>query len=396
MLRYPSRSLRAAIRSGFIALNTRAPPLLASQDPESMLQAFRWTTPSLSALLPQPFQRSGCLMKNLVLRPPADAKRAKLHDSRRGTNNNKLMQNLSHHFDKIAAGEIQTPRTQPVGSPQYLSQRPILNAYHRLLLANSGPLFSHFCASVPQIVEELCRIGCKLLDFAKTVTDNQQSKKFTFLEIAGFDGANARTLAELAGGQILTLTNSPSERNKIYFQQSLKHPYSSFHLGHYCDLNADYLTRTSTKPDFHQGFDFVHENNAFQFYGTDRKNQVGHIKQLLKPGGIVLLLEKLLHTNPKEYRRREYIKDTLYKTRYFTQEEIKWKQNNMLAVMQNGQVYLCDLIDALREHFSHHHVIWNSTNFYHVIASDSIDTINHFMSGLLQPHLPYPFNNRIE
>ena len=41
-----------------------------------------------------------------------------------------------------------------------------------------------------------------------------------------------------------------------------------------------------------------------------------------------------------EYLRRERIKDEVFKARYFSEEEIRWKRQQMLEQMQNGQVTL--------------------------------------------------------
>jgi SAM-dependent methyltransferase len=135
-------------------------------------------------------------------------------------------------------------------------------------------------------------------------------------------------------------------------------------------------------PEFYQfgeGFDFIYEMAAFQFYSCDRARQISHIKQFLKPGGLVFFLEKLNHPNPDEYLRREQIKDEDFKTRYFSEKDICWKRQKMLEQMQNGQVTFEELVSALSARFKIVHLIWSSSNFCEFVASDDPEQVAQFL-----------------
>ena len=59
---------------------------------------------------------------------------------------------LIKHFEEIARGDIQVPKTVPVGDTQYLVKFQDLNDYHDVLIRNMGPFYRHYVASVPYLI----------------------------------------------------------------------------------------------------------------------------------------------------------------------------------------------------------------------------------------------------
>ncbi|MFL6608634.1 MAG: class I SAM-dependent methyltransferase, partial [Pseudomonas sp.] len=92
--------------------------------------------------------------------------------------------------------------------------------------------------------------------------------------------------------------------------------------------------------------------------------------------------EKLNHPDPEEYLRRERIKDEVFKTRYFSDEEIRWKRQQMLEQMENGQVTLQELVTALAARFKCVYLLWSSSNFCEFVASDDPQQIEVFVNLL--------------
>ncbi len=171
-----------------------------------------------------------------------------------------------------------------------------------------------------------------------------------------------------------------------------RHNYSKFHLGSFEDISLDYFTSQSDLRVFQNGFDFIYERAAFQFYGIDRVSQIGCVANLLKEGGLMIFLEKLSHENSEEYEKRELIKDRQYKSLYFSDEEIEWKRANMLKAMENkGQVDFETLLDAIAKYFKFAYLVWNSTNFYEIVASNNEVVIEKFISLLKKPYIPEHF-----
>jgi hypothetical protein len=105
----------------------------------------------------------------------------------------------------------------------------------------------------------------------------------------------------------------------------------------------------------------------------------------------VFFLEKLNHEDLGQYLERERVKDNGFKTRYFSQEEIDWKRQQMLKQMQNGQVLMHELVEALSSHFKYVYLLWNSTNFYEFVATDDGAQLEQFLDLLGPVHQPDGF-----
>jgi hypothetical protein len=126
-------------------------------------------------------------------------------------------------------------------------------------------------------------------------------------------------------------------------------------------------------------------------YGKKRVDQIAYTKRLLKKDGLFFMMEKILHPDHKEYMRREKLKDHTFKNNYFTQEQIKHKKANILQDMKSGQVSLDELISGIKNNFKYAWVIWNSLNFYELVASDNLKKLETFISLLDHPYVPEEF-----
>ena len=115
---------------------------------------------------------------------------------------------------------------------------------------------------------------------------------------------------------------------------------------------------------------------------TERQQQLAHVASHLVPGGVAVFLEKMNQEDPLDYQRRETAKDSLFKTRYFSVEEIDWKTRNFLLDMVHGQVTVQQFERAAAHHFAHIRVIWHSTNFYEIAASNDLTSLEDFCNRL--------------
>ncbi|NWB99592.1 class I SAM-dependent methyltransferase [Pseudomonas gingeri] len=292
------------------------------------------------------------------------------------------MLKLAEHFHSLATGASQVPLQSLHSHLRSKIDDPQVLDYHDRLIEGAGPLFSHFLASVPYILEELSRVGVALTRLAQAST-RDAAQTFSLFEVDAFDGSNGRALAGHSQGLIRSFTSSPNLANKIAFERNADPALSRFYPQSFFKVSPA-LLQSPEYQDFNQGFEFIYEMAAFQFYTRDRDRQIVHIKQFLKQGGLAFFLEKLNHPDPQEYLRRERIKDEEFKTRYFSEEEIRWKRKQMLEQMQNGQVTLEELVSALSACFKHVHLLWSSSNFCEFVASDDPEQIERFL-GLLGP-----------
>jgi hypothetical protein len=297
---------------------------------------------------------------------------------------------LMPHFEKIASGLSQAPRKDVVAEPSFLSKSSDYQHYHDIFQRNLGAFYKHLCASIPFFIEQQCRVGVAMQKFAQH-RSRTEDRLFTLYETSSADGTNARTVSEYSQGLIRTLTDSPNLANSLNFRNLCRHNYSDIHVGPFVDITPEYLLERFDRPYFHSGFDFIYENTTFQMYGPDRNGQIAYVKRVLKEDGLMILCEKLLHPIHHEYERREAIKDDLFKSKYFTKAEIVQKSSQILEEMEKCQVTLDGLISAISCHFRYAYLIWNSTNFYEIVASNNKSVLQDFLGFLGECYVPYPF-----
>ncbi|WP_322044726.1 class I SAM-dependent methyltransferase [Paraburkholderia sp. J67] len=287
---------------------------------------------------------------------------------------------LASEFHALATGQTQVPRQKVTSRIRDRLVVSGLANYHDHMIESCGPLFSHFLASVPNILEEMCRVGIALSQLSKKRALST-GRSCTFFEVDAFDGTNGRTLAAISGGHIMTVTCSPNPANETAFHRYADPKASQFVSGSFLSVDRNVLSDLGATV-FHNGFDYIYETAAFQFYGVERDRQIDHVMPLLRPDGLFFFLEKCLNDDIQEYQRREDVKDCFHKTDYFSKEEIAWKKTQMLTRMKQGEVTLTDLIRHIRVRFRYVYVLWNGTNFYELVASNSAETMREFLDLL--------------
>ncbi|KIH83120.1 hypothetical protein [Pseudomonas batumici] len=300
------------------------------------------------------------------------------------------MNQLADYFDDLARGKVQVPR-QPVTTRirEQIQDQEVL-AYHDLLVAQTGPLFAHFLASVPGILEELSHVGVTLARYTHE-RRKQDDRAFTLWEIDAFDGSSGRALAKYAKGAIRTLTNSPNKANQIHFDAHADKELCAFHSGSFLQVSREIVAQALDSQGLFRGVDYLYEMAAFQFYGRNRDEHLRGVSSFLREDGLAFFLEKLNQPEIDEYHRRERVKDEQHKSHYFSEEEIAWKKNAMLSQMKNGQILFSDFVEAASRYFSHVYLIWNGTNFYEFVASNNERSITQFIELLGQPIIPNGF-----
>jgi len=264
-------------------------------------------------------------------------------------------------------------------------------AYCELFQKNMGCFYHHYCASVPFILEELCRLGlgiCRLAEYLSNYKDDC----FTYYATSDADATPARTIADYSQGLIKTLTDSPNLGNKNEFYRLCKPEYSKFYHGYFFDITPEHIASRQDWELYRTGFDFIYTSVTFQFYHTDRLEQIKHLIKLLKKDGLVLFLEKLKQPDIQEYKKREEIKDKYFKSHYFSDEEINFKDSTFLKKgLETGQVDFDTAVSAIKKYFKYVYLIWNNTNFYEFAASNHELIIQKYISFLPEPYVPALF-----
>ncbi|MDP9813482.1 hypothetical protein J2W42_006356 [Rhizobium tibeticum] len=200
----------------------------------------------------------------------------------------------------------------------------------------------------------------------------------------------ARTVSELGVGKVQSLSCSPNVENLRSFYAYGVPPHATFFQGPFHHLTVDVIRASEDLRAFASGFDIILEDTTFQMYSPNREEQVRFVSQHLTPDGIFVFVEKFKH-DEREYRRREYQKDFGFKTRFFSGDDIRAKEEQVLTRMNESEVTLAEMAKVLKPLFEHCYVTWNSGNFYTLAASNSADNIEQFIGKLCAPALPVEY-----
>lgn len=136
-----------------------------------------------------------------------------------------------------------------------------------------------------------------------------------------------------------------------------------------------------------QQYDAAHEAMVFQFISNARKAQAERVKQLLKPKGVAIFEEKF--GNPKSIFDANEAKKDLYKSRYYTPEQMEIKRKEVLNTgndavegMTDLQVSQAEMEAILRDTFRNRAQFWDSGNFKGYAASDDNRALEDFLNNL--------------
>ncbi len=303
---------------------------------------------------------------------------------------------LAQHFEEIASGRIQVPIKPVLANLSLLFNDKIAFFIYENQKNKEGKFCEHAYASIPYLLENSIRVMSGIYLYALAHEKSKKAKGFYVFEPGGGSGDVSRILPEVTHGFIKSLCSSATKANEIEFNKKKNNKNSFFCLTPFFNITPDFLFSSKNLSCFANGFDIIYERCTFQMYGNDRRNQIKHVSKVLKKGGIIMFEEKLLNENIDEYNRREKIKNEVFKAKYFKKSQIHEKEKIILGTMFKGMITLSELSEAIRKSFKHAVIIWNSTNFYNVVASNSQKNLKEFISYLLPPCVPPEFNFEAE
>lgn len=293
---------------------------------------------------------------------------------------------LSEFFASTAAGRSGSPIKQPQVDRRLLAGDELLDRFVKLHEQRRGPFDQHYHSSIPYRLEEECRLAHAVLLYS-----SGQPGSLNLYTLGTAEGTMARAIAELAEGRVQTLSCSPNVENYQSFLAYGEPPDASFFVGPFHHLSQELI---GTRPDllqFASGFDIILEDTTFQMYSPNRPDQIAFVAQHLKSDGLFVFVEKFLHPDLDEYRRREDQKDLGFKARFFRPAEVAAKRTTVLTIMNQNEVTLPDMGSAISGIFRHCYVTWNSGNFYTLVASNSAASIERFLSHLIRPAIPHEY-----
>ncbi|WP_214476782.1 class I SAM-dependent methyltransferase [Mesorhizobium sp. dw_380] len=293
---------------------------------------------------------------------------------------------LAGFFAATAAGKSGMPVRKPQADARLLPSDELLRDLVRLHAARQGFFDQHYHGSIPYRLEEECRMAHAVLNYAR-----RRGTALSLYSLGTAEGTMARTLSEFSDGQILSLSCSPNPENYKSFMAYGEPAHAEFFIGPFHWLTKDALGSDRRLAKFTQGFDVILEDTTFQMYSPNRPKQIEYVTQHLKEGGIFVFVEKFRAADESDYQRREYQKDYGFKARYFPPDEIAKKQKDVLGTMFNNEVTLAEMSRAVRAHFRHCTMTWNSGNFCSLAASNSKENLDLYISEMSAPAIPHEY-----
>ncbi|WP_183685971.1 class I SAM-dependent methyltransferase [Rhizobium lusitanum] len=253
-----------------------------------------------------------------------------------------------------------------------------------------GHFDSHYFASIPYRLEEECRLGAAIFSFAEK-TWARHGRAATIYTLGAGAGTLTRALAKLGDGRLKTLNCSPTDGNRVCFFARRGSDDAQFYHGPFFELDDERYAADETLQPFRDGYDVLLEDTTFQMYGRDRDNQTGFIAPRVRPDGVLVQVQKLAHGNTEAYLERERQKDEVFKSRFFTPRQIVDKRRGVLDTMFDFQVDLETSRLALQSYFRYAVVTWNSGNFYTIVSSNSLNSLQDFVTSMVKPAIPPEF-----
>ena len=290
---------------------------------------------------------------------------------------------LASFFAATAAGQSGMPIRKPAVDTRLLPDDELLRSLVSLHAARQGNFDQHYHGSIPYRLEEECRMAHAILKYAR-----YRETPLSLYSLGTAEGTMARTLSELSGGWIRSLSCSPNPENYKWFMAYGEPPDAEFFVGPFHRLTKDVLSSYVRLAKFASCFDLIVEDTTCQMYSPNRAKQIEFVSQHLTQGGIFVFVEKFRAADENDYARREWQKDFGFKSRYFPQEEIEKKKAAVLKTMFNNEVTLEEMFHATGAYFNHRVITWNSGNFCSIAASNSWENLSLYLSQMADPAIP--------
>jgi hypothetical protein len=243
------------------------------------------------------------------------------------------------------------------------------------------PLYEYVIASIPHYLEQNICIGSTIYLYAVNYI-MQKRGTFLFQDLDGGYSPIASTLSELSSGKIKCLVNTPHHLCNSDYEND--NPDIVCYNGMFDDLTANYLCNCAKLKQFSSRFDIIWERLCFPMYSHDRYSQISLVSKNLKDDGLLIVDERLSldPNNYEDYLSREIHKDRNFKTRFFSEDQVKNKLLFPMEIVNHNEVTINNMSSILACFYKHAVMVWNSANNYTIIASNCRKNIEAFLKVL--------------
>lgn len=256
--------------------------------------------------------------------------------------------------------------------------------FRDVYLEHCGTFKHHLVSNIPYAFQQDCSMGAAFTAYLQYEYAHR-SVPVSLWTIGNSEGVIARSVARLGGGNIFTLNNNETPENEADFNR-LRPPTAFFLAGPFCDVTTSALASyASAMPE---KFSVIHENLSFQMIENNRRQQIAYVSQFLEEGGLFTLYEKCIVPDDRgEYLKRESVKKEFQK-QYLSQDGMTYDQQDLQTFMEQGQVGLVELVEEVARAYPHVAMVWNSCNFYVVVASKDPEKVRRFCAMFYPPYIP--------
>lgn len=126
-------------------------------------------------------------------------------------------------------------------------------------------------------------------------------------------------------------------------------------------------------------FDIMLELLGFQFFTQTRGAEIEEMKKNSIHRSMYVFCEKFKPESSDIWIENERLKNTLWKAKFFTPEQLQWKRDEVLKDMNEYIYPKNDFKALLSDYFTYSKEVYRAGNFAAYIASNDFDRVNDYI-----------------
>lgn len=244
-----------------------------------------------------------------------------------------------------------------------------------------GNFDEHIATSIPSFRDVQVKKGAAIVE---TIGSG------LMIDLGGSEGSLVKAVTQTSNGAIKTINVEPQEKMVAAHNNTPVEGSRVEQAAFYQGVNGTPAYNPSEKADV------VHESMLFQFITPERTEFVKEVKdKYLKDDGLFITEEKFQSKDKAAYQKNEIIKNKYHKAKYFTEEQVRMKGEDVLVGMQENQARFDDYVKILQDNFEYVQVYWTSGNFKGVVATNDKAKFDKFMESIGDTNSRYSTGERV-
>lgn len=252
-------------------------------------------------------------------------------------------------------------------SPKEETVRPTFEKFN-------GNFDEHIATSIPGFRDIQIKVVSALNEMFK-------GKDALIYDIGGSEGGFVKTITELSDGRIKSINlDANGEMQAVHNATPVEGSTfvkEAFGPG----FEWDGVEYHQHEPK--QKADVVHESMTFQFIDEKRGDKLDElVEKYIKPDGIFITEEKIHPKSQEQWAANEAKKDADFKLKYYDQDQISAKRDEVLTGMVTNQTTYDRYKNELLKKFDYVEEYWDSGNFKGIVASNDKVKVDEFLANV--------------